>query len=179
MTRLAGSLLTFSLEHDLATILAYVHDDLENTFPPLFDLLSTLLETSLPSRVIALEMTRPDPQTWRASLHDLRLREEADFYLSVRSDKTAWEIAEKFPTLCKIGAPDTVNTLYSKALNGIPLTPVDRVPAALPVRMENQYFALDMEAPEMREMLEEGVCMLYVPSLFGFLELELFAVLRS
>lgn len=179
LTRLAGSLLTFSLEHDLATIPAYIHDDLENTFPPLFDLLSTLLETSLPSRVIALEMTHPDPQTWRASLHDLRLREEADFYLSVRSDKTAWEIAEKFPTLCKIGAPDTVNTLYSKALNGIPLTPVDRVLAALPVRMENQYFALDMEAPEMREMLEEGVCMLYVPSLFGFLELELFAVLRS
>ncbi|HEM6868446.1 type VI secretion system baseplate subunit TssK [Providencia stuartii] len=41
LTRLAGSLLTFSLEHDLATIPAYVHDDLENTFPPLFDLLST------------------------------------------------------------------------------------------------------------------------------------------
>ncbi|HEM7172405.1 TPA: type VI secretion system baseplate subunit TssK [Providencia stuartii] len=41
LTRLAGSLLTFSLEHDLATIPVYVHDDLENTFPPLFDLLST------------------------------------------------------------------------------------------------------------------------------------------
>ncbi|HHR6081225.1 type VI secretion system baseplate subunit TssK [Proteus mirabilis] len=57
----------------------------------MFDLLSSLLETSLPSRVIALEITHLDPQTWRASLHELRLREEADFYLSVRSDKTAME----------------------------------------------------------------------------------------
>lgn len=179
LTRLAGSLLTFSLEHDLNTIPGYHHDDLENTFPPLFDLLSNLLETSLPSRVIALEMTHPDPQTWKASLHDLRLREEADFYLSVRSDKTIREIVESFPALCKIGAPDTVSTLYSKALNGVPLIPVDRIPAALPLRMENQYFALDMHSPATREMLEEGVCMLYVPSLFGYLELELFAVLRS
>lgn len=41
LTRLAGSLLTFLLEHDLATIPAYVHDSLENTFPLLFGLLST------------------------------------------------------------------------------------------------------------------------------------------
>lgn len=179
LTRLAGSLLTFSLDNDLNTLPHYYHDDLESTFPPLFDLLSHLLETSLPSRVIALEMTHPDSQTWKASLHDFRVREEADFYLSVRSDKTSWEIADKFPTLCKIGTPDTVNTLYSKALNGIPLIAVDRIPAALPVRMENQYFALEMTTAAGREMLEEGVCMIYVPSLFGYLELELFAVLRS
>ncbi|RZY59279.1 type VI secretion system baseplate subunit TssK, partial [Escherichia coli] len=48
-----------------------------------------------------------------------------------------------------------------------------------PVRMENQYFALDMESPAAHEMLEQGVCMFYVPELLGALELELFAVLRS
>ena len=52
-------------------------------------------------------------------------------------------------------------------------------PAALPVRMENQYFALDIESPAAHEMLEQGVCMFYVPELLGALELELFAVLRS
>ncbi len=31
-------------------------------------------------------MSRPDGQTWKANLHDIRLREEADLYLSVRSD---------------------------------------------------------------------------------------------
>ena len=47
------------------------------------------------------------------------------------------------------------------------------------VRMENQYFALDMESPAAHEMQQQGVCMFYVPELLGALELELFAVLRS
>jgi len=179
LARLAGSMLTFSLENDLDAIPGYDHMEPANTFPPLFELITGLLEASLPSRVIALEMSRPDAQTWKASLHSVRLREEADLYLSVRSDLPAWQIAEKFPALCQAGSPDDVNEIYSAALKGIPLIPVSRVPAALPVRMENQYFALDMESAAAGEMLEQGVCMFYVPALLGTLELELFAVLRS
>ncbi|MDT3547900.1 type VI secretion system baseplate subunit TssK [Cronobacter sakazakii] len=157
----------------------YDHAEPEHTFPRLFDLITELLEASLPSRVIALPMTRLDELTWKTSLHDMRLREEADFYLSVRSDIPAWQIAERFPELCKAGSPDEVNAVSISALNGIPLIPVMRVPAALPVRLENHYFALDMESAAARDMLEQGVCMFYVPSLLGALEIELFAMLRS
>jgi type VI secretion system protein ImpJ len=179
LARLAGSMLTFSLDSDLDAIPGYDHGDPAGTFPPLFELITGLLEASLPSRVIALEMSRPDEQTWKASLHDIRLREDADLYLSVRSDIPAWQIADRFPALCKAGAPDEVNAISTVALKGIPLIPVGRIPAALPVRMENQYFALDMESASANDMLEQGVCMFYVPSLLGALELELFAVLRS
>lgn len=179
LARLAGSMLTFSLDHDLDAIPGYDHAEPASTFPPLFELITGLLEASLPSRVIVLEMSRPDEQTWKASLHDIRLREEADLYLSVRSDIPAWQIADRFPALCQAGSPDDVNEIYSAALKGIPLIPVSRVPAALPVRMENQYFALDMESAAAHEMQEQGVCMFYVPALLGQLELELFAVLRS
>lgn len=179
LARLAGSMLTFSLDSDLDAIPGYDHAEPEKTFPPLFELITTLLEASLPSRVIALDMLRPDEQTWKASLHDIRLREEADLYLSVRSDVPAWQVAEKFPALCKAGSPDEVNAISTIALQGIPLIAVDRVPAALPVRLENQYFALDMDNTAARDMLEQGVCMFYVPALLGRLELELFAVLRS
>lgn len=179
LARLAGSMMTFSLDHDIDRIPGYCHEDPARAFMPLFDLISGLLEASLPSRVIALEMSRPDDQTWKASLHDMRLREEADFYLSVRSDIPAWQLAERFPALCKAGSPDEVNAISSVALDGVPLIPVSRVPAALPVRMENHYFALDMQSQAAREMLEQGVCLFYVPSLLGALELELFAVLRS
>ncbi|TKI02641.1 type VI secretion system baseplate subunit TssK [Martelella alba] len=179
LARLAGSMLTFSLDHDLDAIPGYDHAEPAKAFLPLFELIAGLLETSLPSRVIALEMSRPDEQTWKANLHDVRLREEADLYLSVRSDIPAWQIADKFPALCQAGSPDDVNKIYGVALKGIPLIPVGRVPAALPARMENQYFALDMESAAAREMREQGVCMFYVPQLLGTLALELFAVLRS
>ncbi len=172
-------MLTFSLEHEPDVIPEYYHDDPARTFPPLFDLIAELLETSLPSRVVALDMSRPDEQTWKATFHDIRLREEADFWLSVRSDIPLWQLAEQFPGMCKAGSPDDVRTISSLALAGIPLMPVSRVPAALPVRLENQYFAMDMDNPAARAMLEQGVCLFYVPALLGAVELELFAVLRS
>ncbi len=91
--------------------------------------------------------------------------------------QSAWEA---FTNAGVLGlSPDEVNAVSINALNGIPLIPVMRMPAALPVRLENHYFALDMESAAARDMLEQGVCMFYVPSLLGALEIELFAVLRS
>jgi type VI secretion system protein ImpJ len=141
-------------------------------------LISELLEASLPSRVVAVNMTRQDEQTWKAVLHDIRLREEADFYLSVRSNLPAWQVAEKFAEMAMAGTPDDVGQISGVAMEGIGLIS-QRVPAALPVRLENQYFVLDMESRAAHDMLEQGVCLFYVPSLLGELELELFAVLRS
>ena len=53
------------------------------------------------------------------------------------------------------------------------------VPAAIPLRLENQYFSLDVSHPLATEMLQSGTCMFYVPGMLGEPELELFAVLRT
>ncbi len=102
LTRLAGSLLTFSLEHDAGHIPAYQHDAPERVFPPLLTLLDKLLEASLPSWVISIQLELQE-QIWKGSLHDARLREGADFYLSVRSSMPNHELQTKFPLLCKAG----------------------------------------------------------------------------
>lgn len=180
LARLAGSLLTFSLEHQVSAIPAYQHARLNDVFPPLFDLLGHLLEASLPSRVVpvALEQDKRLRQ-WLARLHDPRLREEADFYLSVRSPLPAAQLQEQFPRQCKVGSPDYVTGLVNASQQGIPLKPLHHVPAAIPLRLENQYFALDLSHPAAAEMLASGNCMFYVPGMLGEPELELFAVLRT
>ncbi|WP_152223631.1 type VI secretion system baseplate subunit TssK [Pseudomonas sp. SCB32] len=181
LIKLAGSLLTFSLEHDIGAIPGYRHDQLESVFPPLFRLISTLLEASLPSRVIALDLERPNAHRWQVALHDARLRdaEGVDFYLSVRSSLPAAQVQSQFPRLCKVGAPDDVDHLVNVALDGVPLLPLSHVPAAIPVRLGNQYFALDLAHAKARDMLSSGVCALYVPGTLGEVQLDLFAVLRS
>lgn len=179
LARLAGALLTFSLEHNVSAIPAYVHDAPASVFPPLFTLLSELLEASLPSRVIALDLESLPGNRWKADLHDPRLREEADFYLSVRSSLPAHVVLQQLPLLCKIGAPDDVTLLINVALNGVPVVPLTHVPAALPLRLENQYFALDMQSASAKAMLDAGCCMIYAPGTMGDLKPELFAVLRS
>ncbi|ADU70754.1 type VI secretion system baseplate subunit TssK [Pantoea sp. At-9b] len=180
LARLAGSLLTFSLEHQINAIPIYRHDDLNNVFPPLFRLLSRLLEASLPSRVVAIEMSHDQRlRQWLARLNDPRLREEADFYLSVRSPLPVAQLQEQVPRQCKVGSPDDVMSLVNTSQLGIPLQPLSRVPAAIPLRLENQYFSLDLSHPAARTMLESGCCMFYVPGTLGDPQLELFAVLRT
>ena len=181
LIKLAGSLLTFSLEHDIDKIPAYRHESLETVFPPLMHTISLLLEASLPSRVIALELEEHGPNRWQVTLNDPRLRERdgADFYLSVRCRLPAAQLQGQFPRLCKIGTPDEVNYLVNAALDGIPLQSLSHVPAAIPLRLENQYFALDLDHSKGQAVLDEGVCAFYVPSTLADVKLELFAVLRS
>jgi len=181
LVKLAGSLLTFSLEHDLDTLPAYRHEQLETVFAPLMQTISTLLEASLPSRVIALELVPDGSHRLKVALNDPRLREPegVDFYLSVRCRLPAAQLQEQFPRLCKVGTSDDVNELVNAALDGVPLQALGHVPAAIPLRLENQYFALDFRHPRGLAALEAQSCVFYVPGSLGEVKLELFAVLRS
>lgn len=181
LVRLAGSLLTFSLEHDIDKIPAYRHEHLETVFPPLMGTISTLLEASLPSRVIALVLEERGANRWQVTLNDPRLceRDGADFYLSVRCRLPAVQLQSQFPRLCKVGTPDEVDHLINAALDGVPLQSLSHVPAAIPLRLENQYFALDLSHAKGQAMLAAGVCAFYVPSTLAEVKLELFAVLRT
>ncbi|WP_312415796.1 type VI secretion system baseplate subunit TssK [Pseudescherichia sp.] len=178
LARLAGSLLTFSLEHDAGDIPAYQHDAPERVFPPLLTLLDKLLEASLPSRVISIHLEHQD-QIWKGALHDARLREGADFYLSVRSSMPNHELQTKFPQLCKAGSFDDVSDVVNVALSGMVIKPLTHVPAAIPLRLENQYFSLDLSTEAGRAMLEMGSCTFYTPRSLGDVNLDLFAVLRT
>lgn len=178
LTRLAGSLLTFSLEHDASDIPAYQHDAPERVFPPLLALLDKLLEASLPSRVVSIHLEHQD-QIWKGALHDARLREGADFYLSVRSSMPNHELQTKFPQLCKAGSFEDVSDVVNVALSGMVIKPLTHVPAAIPLRLENQYFSLDLSSEAARAMLEAGSCTFYTPRSLGDVKLELFAVLST
>ncbi|WP_268797276.1 type VI secretion system baseplate subunit TssK [Pseudomonas huanghezhanensis] len=181
LIKLAGGLLTFSLDHDIDQIPAYRHDQLETVFAPLMCTISTLLEASLPSRVIVLDLQEAGANRWQVTLSDPRLREpdSADFYLSVRCRLPAAQLQTQFPQLCKAGTPDDVDRLINAALDGVPLLSLSHVPAAIPLRLENQYFALDLSHPKGLAVLAQGVCAFYVPSTLADVKLELFAVLRS
>lgn len=181
LVKLAGGLLTFSLEHDVDQLPAYRHEALGNVFPPLMATISTLLEASLPSRVIALALQLTSANRWQVALDDPRLREPggADFYLSVCCRLPAAQLQSQFPRLCKAGTPDDVDHLVNAALDGVPLLPLAHVPAAIPLRLENQYFALDLNHAKGQAVLAAGVCAFYIPSTLADARLELFAVLRT
>jgi len=99
--------------------------------------------------------------------------------LALRSDSISALLVERIPRLCKIGAPDEVDHIVNSALAGIALKAVQRVPAAIPVRLDNQYFALDAASPAHARMLAARACQIYLPTSVPDVSLELYAVLRS
>ncbi|HET7329207.1 type VI secretion system baseplate subunit TssK [Dyella sp.] len=179
LARLAGSLLTFSMADTLQSIPAYDHRAPEPVFADLEALIRTLLDTVIPSSVVPIALDHPRATLWSGQFNDPRLVENTDYYLAVRAAMPAHELLEQFPRLCKIGAPDEVQHIVNSALPGIPLRPMSRLPAAIPVRIENHYFALDSTHPAFKRMTAAHACHLYVPTSIPDVSLELYAVLPA
>lgn len=132
LSRLAGSLLTFSTTETLQSIPAYDHVSPGPVFAALETLIRTLLDTVIPSRVVPVALERVRPTMWLGLINDERLAEGADFYLSVRASVTAQTLADQLPRLCKAGAPDDVEQIVNSALPGIPLRAHPRLPHGYP-----------------------------------------------
>ena len=153
LARLAGSLLTFSMTETLQSIPAYDHCAPDQVFAELEALIRTLLDTVIPSSVVSIALDHPRATAWSGRFNDPRLVENIDYYLAVRAAMPAHELLEQFPRLCKIGAPDDVQHIINTALPGIPLRAMLRLPAAIPVRIDHHYFALDGTHPAFRRMM--------------------------
>ncbi|EIM97291.1 type VI secretion protein [Paraburkholderia hospita] len=179
LARLAGSLLTFSTSESLQAIPAYDHRAPEPVFAELESLIRTLLDTVIPSRVVPVVLERIKPTVWVGRFNDERLVEGADYYLSVQAGLPAHQLLDQVPRLCKAGAPDEVEQIVNSALPGIPLRTMSRLPAAIPVRIENQYFALDGSHPAFARMLAARACQFYIPASIPDVSLELYAVLPT
>lgn len=180
LAQLASVLMTFSTGSQLTDIPLYDHGRADEVFARLETLIRDLLDAIIPSRVVSIGLTHRNPTTWAGQFLDERIVESsADWYLSVNAASPAFELIEQFPRLCKIGAPDDIEHIVNSALPGIPLRAVQRVPAAIPVRLDNQYFALDASDPAHARMLAARACQIYLPTSVPDASLELYAVLRS
>ncbi|TKC88048.1 type VI secretion system baseplate subunit TssK [Trinickia terrae] len=179
LASLAGALMTFSTGTTLAALPMYEHARQDEIFAQLETLIRDLLDSVIPSRVIPIGLTQKSPTTWTGQFMDDRLTAGADYYLSVNARLPAAQLIEQIPQLCKIGAPDDIGHIVNSALAGIPLKAVQRVPAAIPVRLENQYFALDASAAAHARMREARACQIYLPASVPDVSLELYAVLTT
>ena len=139
-----------------------------------------LLDAIIPSRVVAIGLSSKSPTTWSGQIHDERLTNSAvDWYLSINSSIDAFDLVGQFPRLCKVGAPDEVDHIVNAALPGIALKAVQRAPTAIPVRLDNLYFALDSNSPALARMLAARACQVCLPVSIADASVELYAVLRS
>lgn len=176
LSRLVGSLLSFSFDFSIQDIPAYNPNNLGETFSNLNKKLLFLLDTVIPTVLVIVDLEHIGQTRWIGHLSDSRLDETADYYLSIRANTPLYELQEKFPKLCKIGSPDDVERIIPSASNGIPLHMMQRLPSALPMRSEATYFALDKSSISFKNMIAARSCCIYSPNSFDGLNIEMYVV---
>ena len=176
MLELAGALMTFSRSYSLADLPPYRHAAPGPCFAKLDQVIRELLETVISTKYFAIALEEVKPSFHHGRLESDKISAATTFYIGVQAALSPSEIVEVVPQRFKIGAPDDVEKLVLSAMSGVRLTHAPQVPAAIPVRPNAYYFAVDARGPLYERMLAAQTITIYVPSGIADLRLELFAL---
>lgn len=175
---LAGALLTFSRNYSLEDLPVYDHVEPGPPFHNLDRMIRELIDTVISARYVAINLVETKPSFHLGRLESDKLTENTAFYLGVAADMPPAELVEAVPMRVKLGAPDDVEKLVLSAMPGVRLQSAPQVPAAVPVRPGTYYFSIEPHGPLYERMVQGQSIMIYVPSGFRDLKLELFGVIQ-
>ena len=176
MLELAGALMTFSRSYSLADLPPYRHAAPGPCFAKLDQVIRELLETVISTKYFSIALEEVKPSFHHGRLESDKISAATTFYIGVQAALSPSEIVDVVPQRFKIGAPDDVEKLVLSAMSGVRLTHAPQVPAAIPVRPNAYYFAVDARGPLYERMLAAQTITIYVPSGISDLRLELFAL---
>ncbi|MYM87601.1 type VI secretion system baseplate subunit TssK [Rugamonas sp. FT82W] len=176
LLQLAGALMTFSKSWTLADLPPYQHADPGPGFATLHQIIRELLDTVISSKYFAIALKEVKPSYHHGMLDSQKIDDKTTFYIAVSADLPASEMVDIVPLRFKIGAPDDVEKFVLSAMPGVRLSHAPQVPAAVPVRPDACYFALEAKGQMYERMLQAQSISIYVPGGMHDLKLDLVAV---
>jgi type VI secretion system protein ImpJ len=177
MLSLAGSLTTFSPTIHPRDLPKYDHDDIEPPFTDLDEKVRNLLETVVPSNFISLPLKLVAPHIYATALADDKYFRNTRMYLAINAEMNEGELIAKTPSLIKVCSANDIELLVRQALPGVLLTHTPRPPSAIPVKLNHQYFSLNMSGVYWEAILRARNLAAYVPGDFPGPQLELIILL--
>jgi type VI secretion system protein ImpJ len=174
---LAGGLLTFATDVQPADLPEYDHVELTACFTRLDAILRRLLDVVVPSRYASLPLRDTAPSLYATALDEDRYFNAPQIYLAVAAAAKPDELMRRVPQLLKVSSADRIEGLIRRALPGVALRHVPEPPAAIPLRLNFQYFALDCAGEDWDAIRLSRHLAAYVPAELPQAELELLVVL--
>jgi type VI secretion system protein ImpJ len=147
MLRLAGALATFSLEARPENLPDYDHNDLGRCFTLLDDRIRDLMETVIPSKFVAVPLEVRDRFIWGGTVTEDQYFRNSQFFFAVSAKMGVDDLIRKVPQLVKISSQDDIQRLIRNSLPAVTLRHTPVPPAAIPMKLENQYFSLNQGGP--------------------------------
>lgn len=173
---LAGGLLSYSRHYTLASLPAYDHAQPGACFDAIDAIIRELLDTVISSKYFSIALLEDKPSYHLGKLDSGKIDRHTTLYLAIRAAMPALELVDVVPVRVKVGAPDDVEKCVLSAMPGVKLSHAPQVPAAIPVRPDTYYFAIDNRGALYEQMLKAQSIAVYVPAGMRDLQLELIAV---
>jgi len=178
LVSLAGALTTFSQRIQPRDLPVYSHTDLSGCFSQLGAQVLELLETVVPTTHVSLPLRLVESSVFATAVDDDRYLKAPEIYLAVKTSAPP-AVMQKAPHLLKVGAADRMERLIRQALPGVQLTHAPRPPAAIPVKLDYQYYLLAREGPEWSAIVAARNVATYVPQEVTDVSLELVILLPA
>ncbi|HEY1150003.1 MAG TPA: type VI secretion system baseplate subunit TssK [Pseudoduganella sp.] len=176
MLGLAGALMTYSKSYQLNQLPVYEHASPSAPFQRLDGIIRDLLDTVISARYFAIALAEEKPCYHLGKLDSGKVGAGTTLYLAIAAAMPALELVDVVPLRVKVGAPDDVEKCVLAAMPGVKLLHAPQVPAAIPVRPDTYYFALENRGVLYEQMLKAQSISIYVPAGIRDLRLELIAV---
>lgn len=147
MLRLAGALATFSLQAEAGDFPDYDHEDLGFCFSALDAKIRELMDTVIQTNYIPIRLELTDRFIWSGTVEDDRYFKNSQFYLAVSAKIGIDDIIRKVPQLVKVSSNGDIQKIIRNSLAGITLRHSPAPPAAIPMKLDNQYFSFNQSGP--------------------------------
>jgi len=179
MSRLGGALCTFALDSHPRTLPVYDHDHPTECFEALDRHIRAHLETIVPTNCISIPLKPVRDYFWEGEVTDQRVLGRSRWVFALHSPIGEADLILKAPDLVKVCSALFVPELVKRALPGLPMAHLPVPPAAIPVRVETQYFGLTKSGPCWDHLVQTRKVGVYVPGEIPTPELELLVVLDA
>lgn len=177
MLSLAGSLCTFSLKVHPRDLPVYDHDNAGRVFTDLDEKLRFLLETVVPSNFVSLPLKPVQPSIYATAIDRDDYFRNTRMYLAINAGVSAADLIARVPSMVTISSADSIDYLVQRAVPGISLMHVPVPPAAIPVKLNYQYFSLNPGGESWEAIGRARNLAAWVPSDFPNPEMELIILL--
>jgi len=179
MSRLAGALCTFGMDTHPRSLPSYNHRDPGPCFRALDEHIRRLLEVVVPSLAISIPLQPAARYFYEGEIKDQRCFGRCRWVLGINSRVGEADLISSTTQHLKICSSKFVPELVKRALPGLTLTHMQVPPAAIPAKVENQYFTISRSGPCWEHIMQSRRVGVYVPGELPSPELELIVLLEA
>jgi type VI secretion system protein ImpJ len=179
MLALAGQLSAFSpeIQVDPRQFPTYDHTNLSRCFHELDSKIRSLLDSLISvKKYVNIPLERKSETMLVGNVADSSLFQQAEIFLTVRSDMPEKEMIDAMLTNIRVASPDTINAVLASFSKALPLTHSMMPPPELPRQEGTYYFRMEPSGSFWESMIRSSAIAIFIPTELSGIGIDAVAV---